>query len=87
MVFKDTNGESTKASPMTLLYSAWSESQPTGNHRVAEQYKVLDGLLKPLPEQTRHQVYQAVYQITADSEKNAFLEGLRTAMRLAAELF
>ena len=85
-MFKAKNDEDLDFSPLELLYSAWSNQQPTVNQRVTEHYVNLDKLLSSLPERARHEVYCAIFQVVTEYERLAFLAGLRTGVRLAAEV-
>ena len=73
-------------SPLELLYSAWFDQQKTVNQRVTEHYVNLDKLLSSLPERAQHEVYCAIFQVVSEYERLAFLAGLRTGTRLAAEV-
>lgn len=74
------------ASILDLFYLLYSEAFPIDNEKIHTLFTQLDGCLEPLSFDQNNQVFSFVCEICRETEKQAFLEGLRIGFLLSAEL-
>jgi len=73
-------------SPLTLLYTAYSDEHPVVSHAMEKGFQKIDEFMVSLSEQERNTLLQAFYEIYTENESLAFKTGVRVGVRLAKEL-
>ena len=73
-------------SPIEILYNYYAERYPLNNDRIWECSDALQKLLRSLPQEHQECISNAVALLVAEHEKEAFLRGTQTGIRLAKEL-
>ena len=73
-------------SPIEVLYNYYAERYPLNNDRIWEYSEALQKLLHSLPQEHQECISNAVALLVAEHEKEAFLRGAQTGIRLAKEL-
>ena len=75
-----------EASLLDILWEHCAENCPQINAPLTEEYQELEKQLSPLPERDRDAAMFAVCCISVEKQRLAFREGVRTGVRLAAEV-
>lgn len=73
-------------SPIGVLYDYYAERYPLNNDRIWEYSEALQKLLRSLPQEQQECISNAVALLVAEHEKEAFLRGTQTGIRLSKEL-
>ena len=71
---------------LEMLYDCYLEQNSFETQQIKEDFHSLDRILSKLSLQEYDQVWNLTCRLCSEHEKSAFLEGIRTAMRLTVEL-
>ena len=86
LVNKNVPGEGDVGSALEMLYDCYREQNPFETQQIKEDFRSLDRILSKLTLQEYDQVWYLTCRLCGEQEQSAFLEGIRVATRLTAEL-
>lgn len=79
-------GDSNIHSLLELLYRCYTEYNPIDNAAIRRQFSGLEPIMEKLPLAESDEVFYTFCRICTETERLAFMEGLRVGLRLEAEL-
>ena len=71
---------------LEMLYDCYLEQNSFETQQIKEDFHSLDRILGKLTLQEYDQVWNLTCRLCSEHEKSAFLDGIRTALRLTVEL-
>ena len=82
--FSDGEAPSDRESVTRALYGCYHEIHPQDSEGIRERFSQLDVVLQTLTLRDYDKVWDLTCQLCGDHEKDAFLEGIRVGVCLAA---
>lgn len=79
-------GDSNIHSLLEMLYRCYTEYNPIDNAVIRQQFSSLEPIMEKLPLTESDEVFYTFCRICIETERLAFLEGLRVGLRLEAEI-
>ena len=73
-------------SPLSLLYSAYTDERPIFSPSMETSLDQIDRRLSSLPQKERNEILGIVHSLYQENEKLAFHAGIQTGVRLMEEL-
>ena len=71
---------------MELLWSSYTQYNPIYNDSMKEKVERIHALTDSMPRKDSEKLFDLIFELYEENEREAFLDGLRVGVKLALEL-